>query len=41
MVGLEATWEDWIATDSGTLLPKNHVVAGKTPLAMGIVKGYN
>lgn len=41
MIGLEATWEDWITTQSGTLLPKNHIVAGKTPLPMGNVKGYN
>ena len=41
MIGLEATWENWITTQSGTLLPKNHIVAGKTPLPMGNVKGYN
>jgi hypothetical protein len=41
MEGLEATWEDWITTESGTLLPKNHLVAGKTILSMGNVKGYN
>ena len=41
MIGLEATWEDWITTESGTLLPKNHIVAGKTSLPMGNVKGYN
>ena len=41
MEGLEATWEDWIVTESGTLLPKNHVVAGKTILSMGEVKATN
>jgi len=41
MEGLDATWEDWITTESGTLLPKNHLVAGKTILSMGNVKGYN
>ena len=41
MVDLEATWEDWITTESGALLPKNHIVAGKTILSMGDVKGYN
>lgn len=41
MEDLEATWEDWIITESGTLLPKNHVIAGKTLLSMGTVKGYN
>lgn len=41
MQGLEATWEDWITTESGTLLPKNHIIAGKTTLSMGNVKAYN
>jgi hypothetical protein len=41
MEGLDATWEDWITTESGALLPKNHLVAGKTILSMGNVKGYN
>lgn len=41
MEGLETTWDDWITTESGTLLPKNHLVAGKTILSMGNVKGYN
>lgn len=41
MVDLEATWEDWITTESGALLSKNHIVAGKTILSMGDVKGYN
>ena len=41
MEGLDATWEDWITTESGALLPKNHLVVGKTILSMGNVKGYN
>jgi hypothetical protein len=41
MEGLEATWEDWIITESGALLPKNHIIAEKTILSMGDVKGYN
>lgn len=41
MEGLEATWDDWVVTESATLLPKNHLVAGKTILNMGDVKGYN
>lgn len=41
MDGLEATWQDWITTESGTLLPTNHVIAEKTVLNMGEVKGYN
>ena len=41
MEGLDATWEDWITTESGALLPKNHLIAGKTILSMGNVKGYN
>ncbi|NCT09376.1 MAG: hypothetical protein GW772_04765 [Flavobacteriia bacterium] len=41
MKDLEATWEDWIVTESSTLLPKNHKIAEKTVLSMGIVKGYN
>lgn len=41
MEGVEATWEDWITTKSGTLLPKNHRIGEKTILNMGDVKGYN
>ncbi len=41
MEGLEATWEDWITTESGALLPQNHLFAGKTILSMGTVIGYN
>tara|TARA_R110001592_G_scaffold20901_1_gene84379 strand:+ start:1188 stop:2462 length:1275 start_codon:yes stop_codon:yes gene_type:complete len=36
-----ATWEDWITTKSGTLLPKNHAFSGGRKLSMGDVKGYN
>ena len=36
-----ATWEDWITTESGTLLPKNHTFSNGGKLSMGDVKGYN
>ncbi len=36
-----ATWEDWIITVSGTLLPTNHVFSNGRNLSMGTVKGYN
>jgi hypothetical protein len=36
-----ATWEDWIITDSGTLLPKNHTFSSGRKLSMGDVKAYN
>lgn len=36
-----ATWEDWITTESGTLLPTNHTFSGGRNLSMGTVKGYN
>lgn len=41
MKGTEATWEDWITTASGTLLPKNHTLSSGRKLSMGDVKGYN
>lgn len=41
MVGTPATWEDWIETASGTMLPKNHTFASGRSLSMGDVKGYN
>lgn len=41
MVGVPATWEDWIETASGTMLPKNHTFANGRQLSMGDVKGYN
>lgn len=41
MEGLDATWEDWITTDSGTLLPKNHKIGEKAILSMGDVKAFN
>ena len=41
MVGVPATWEDWIETESGTMLPKNHTFASGRSLSMGDVKGYN
>ena len=40
-IGTSVTWEDWTLTESGTLLPKNHIyLSGKT-INMGEVKGYN
>jgi len=36
-----ATWEEWITTKSGTLLPKNHTFSSGGKLSMGNVKGYN
>jgi hypothetical protein len=36
-----ATWEDWITTESGTLLPTNHKFSNGRNLSMGTVKGYN
>ena len=36
-----ATWEDWITTASGTLLPTNHSFSNGGNLSMGTVKGYN
>lgn len=41
MVGTPATWEDWIETESGTMLPKNHTFGAGRSLSMGDVKGYN
>lgn len=41
MNGTPATWQEWITTESGTLLPTNHIFPNQTQLSMGIVKGYN
>lgn len=41
MNGTPATWEDWITTESGTLLPTNHKFSNGRNLSMGTVKGYN
>jgi hypothetical protein len=41
MNGTPATWEDWIKTESGTLLPTNHTFESGGKLSMGEVKGYN
>tara|TARA_B110000027_G_scaffold113769_1_gene122997 strand:- start:359 stop:967 length:609 start_codon:yes stop_codon:yes gene_type:complete len=41
MEGVPATWEDWIETASGTLLPTNHTFLSGNTLSMGAVKGYN
>lgn len=41
MDGVPSTWEDWITTKSGTLLPTNHSFGKNGKLSMGEVKGYN
>jgi hypothetical protein len=38
--GLEATWGDWLVTQSGAFLPKSHEF-GPFTLSTGNVKGYN
>lgn len=38
--GIEASWDDWIITESGAFLPKSHKL-GPLTLDMGNVKGYN
>jgi len=39
--GMDATWEDWITTASGTKLARNHKLLKKGEINMGNVKGYN
>ena len=41
MNGVTSTWEDWITTESGTLLPTNHTFGQNRKLSMGTVKAYN
>lgn len=38
--GIEATWDDWLVTQSGAFLPKSHEL-GPLTLELGNVKGYN
>lgn len=38
--GLEASWDDWMVSESGAFLPKSHQL-GPINLSMGYVKGYN
>lgn len=38
--GLEASWDDWLVTQSGAFLPKSHEF-GPLTLSLGNVKGYN
>nr|WP_299339154.1 hypothetical protein [Allomuricauda sp.] len=38
--GLEASWDDWLVSESGAFLPKSHQL-GPINLSMGNVKGYN
>ena len=40
-LGVTAIWEDWITTESGTLLPTSHTFSSGSKLSMGTVKGYN
>jgi len=39
--GVSVSWENWIETESGTLLPKIHRYSSGRKLYMGNVKGYN
>lgn len=41
MSNVPATWQDWIVTESGTLLPTNHIFSSGNKLSLGTVKGYN
>ena len=41
MVEVPATWQNWITTESGTMLPTNHTFANGNNLSMGTVKAYN
>ncbi|MBQ4914967.1 hypothetical protein J8L85_11000 [Maribacter sp. MMG018] len=38
--GVEASWDDWLVTDSGAFLPKSHIM-GPLEFSMGDVRGYN
>jgi hypothetical protein len=40
MNGVSSTWQDWITTESGALLPTNHSFGKGQVLSMGDVKGY-
>ena len=40
-IGTSVSWEDWTLTESGTLLPKNHIYLSGKIINMGEVKGYN
>jgi len=39
MEGVSATWDGWVKTESGTLLPSNHSFGMGRKLSMGNVKG--
>lgn len=41
MDGVPSTWQDWITTESGVLLPTNHKFGKNRYLSMGDVKGHN
>jgi hypothetical protein len=38
--GIEASWDDWLTTESGTLLPRSHEV-WLVDIEMGDVRGWN
>ncbi len=38
--GIQATWDDWLVTQSGAFLPKSHQL-GPITLHMGEIRGYN
>ncbi|WP_445381889.1 hypothetical protein [Robiginitalea sp. IMCC43444] len=38
--GIEASWDDWLTTESGTLLPRSHKV-WFVEIEMGNVRGWN
>jgi hypothetical protein len=38
--GLEASWDDWLVTQTGTFLPKSHKI-GPVTLGMGPVESYS
>ncbi|MBT8188520.1 MAG: hypothetical protein HKP38_04720 [Croceitalea sp.] len=38
--GIEASWDDWLVTESGAFLPKSHAL-GPLTLSMGDVRAYN
>lgn len=40
IAGIEASWDDWIVSESGAFLPKTHEF-GPITMEMGNVKGYN
>lgn len=39
--GTEASWDDWVVTETGAFLPKSHKIEGIATLDMGDVQGFN